>query len=369
MPGDFYEFQVDATNGGSLDAMVDVLTEVIDDDEEHGALPPYVKLSVTYVDGKAIEPKHLLKKADFSTTPATPTKERVKVRIEFLTSVTPEQLAEIDENGEEYSINIGLTYKQADASGSDPHAIFTLPQGKTKDTLELNDELCVKDQCFIFVRYDGDNVVLLSKYNMKAGVNFTRTSSSWTYQAVSTNEDGYGLQDSDYKSKVYPLVEGTVYRGSVVYSYNEWRTSVPSGTTYPYDVYDNFFAGNWVSEPDLNRECTNNNGYCFGTEGYSVAYYVDLYRSKLSTAPYNVNMVNVRLLNKSEIENNFGCELWGECNGPIANTSFWLGTAKDTSITYVVDMVSTGGQYGASSYGTQRVYGVRPVIVVNKNNL
>ena len=75
-PGEFYEFTVDAKNEGTIDGMVNVVSNKVY--ESNGTtektLPEYLTYSVTYSDGKAIEPKQLLKAG--ST-------EKYKVREEF----------------------------------------------------------------------------------------------------------------------------------------------------------------------------------------------------------------------------------------------------------------------------------------------
>ena len=75
VPGDYYEFQVDAVNAGTLNAMLDIVSVVINDDEDE-ELPDYLEFSVKYADDKELVPGHLLAKADSSTTPPTVTRER-----------------------------------------------------------------------------------------------------------------------------------------------------------------------------------------------------------------------------------------------------------------------------------------------------
>ena len=75
-PGEFYEFTVDAKNEGTIDGMVNVVSNKVY--ESNGTterqLPEYLTYTVTYSDGKAISPKQLLKSG--ST-------EKYKVRVEF----------------------------------------------------------------------------------------------------------------------------------------------------------------------------------------------------------------------------------------------------------------------------------------------
>jgi len=75
-PGEYYEFTVDAKNEGTIDGMVNVVSNKVY--ESNGTtektLPEYLTYSVTYSDGKTIEPKQLLKAG---------TTEKYKVRVEF----------------------------------------------------------------------------------------------------------------------------------------------------------------------------------------------------------------------------------------------------------------------------------------------
>ena len=75
-PGEFYEFTVDAKNEGTIDAMVNVVSNKVY--ESNGTtektLPEYLTYTVTYSDGKTIEPKHLL---------SAGSTEKYKVRVEF----------------------------------------------------------------------------------------------------------------------------------------------------------------------------------------------------------------------------------------------------------------------------------------------
>ena len=73
LPGDFYQFNVDAVNDGSIDAMVDLVTtefytvtegEPGEDPVETklNSKPAYINYSVTYDDGSEILENHLLAK-------------------------------------------------------------------------------------------------------------------------------------------------------------------------------------------------------------------------------------------------------------------------------------------------------------------
>lgn len=104
-PGDYYEFQVDAVNAGTLDAMVGIVSQA--------TVPDYVNLTMTYADGSEIEQNQLLPKANSSTTPATPSTERIKVKVEFSRDIDEDDLETIGD-GKSINIVIYIPYGQAD---------------------------------------------------------------------------------------------------------------------------------------------------------------------------------------------------------------------------------------------------------------
>ena len=104
-PGEFYEFTVDAKNEGTIDGMINTVSNKVY--ESNGTterqLPAYLTYSVTYSDGKAIEPKQLLKAG---------TTEKYKVRVEFKdveASLLPTQ-------NETLKFKFEVEYVQADGS-------------------------------------------------------------------------------------------------------------------------------------------------------------------------------------------------------------------------------------------------------------
>ena len=84
-PGDFYEFTVDIANDGSLDAMVELVSNSTyeSDGETPKTLPDYLTSTVTYSDGMEILPNQLL---------AHNTSEKIKVRVEYKKEIEPSDL-------------------------------------------------------------------------------------------------------------------------------------------------------------------------------------------------------------------------------------------------------------------------------------
>ena len=115
----------------------------------------------------------------------------------------------------------------------EPPLVQIMNSERTKDTLQVGDEICVNGpestECFNFIGYDGNNIKMLSKWNLNVG------SGS---KGPETN-----LQDSDvrgYKS-------GMTKYGVVTFSetnYWEENDSLKSkyGSSYPTDVYDTDYS-------------------------------------------------------------------------------------------------------------------------------
>ena len=107
-PGEFYEFTVDAKNEGTIDGMVNVVSNKVY--ESNGTtektLPAYLTYYVTYSDGKTIAPKQLLKAG---------TTEKYKVRVEFK-DVAADKLPSQNET---LKFKFEVDYVQADETGEE----------------------------------------------------------------------------------------------------------------------------------------------------------------------------------------------------------------------------------------------------------
>ena len=90
-PGDFYEFEVDAVNAGTLDAEIVNIEKKYNDtlipeveDEENRVVPAYLKYEVKYADDEDISVgDRLLKAPDLTAIPPVLTKRTYKIRVEY----------------------------------------------------------------------------------------------------------------------------------------------------------------------------------------------------------------------------------------------------------------------------------------------
>ena len=99
-PGEFYEFTVDVVNSGSIDALVDEIdgTEITDVQKR------YLKYEVTHMDGTKVQPNDRLRAG---------TTEKLKIRLEFRTDITADDLPEEDTT---LTLSLNAYYVQADTN-------------------------------------------------------------------------------------------------------------------------------------------------------------------------------------------------------------------------------------------------------------
>ena len=241
------------------------------------------------------------------------------------------QTVQYDQYQNVWNTNVEITEKPK---------IVVLPTGVDKDSLTLGDEVCIEGEtteCFNFIRYDGDDVVLLAKWNLNVGDN---------PKGTATN-----LQNSSVIGENYPYQSyGTVAFSNNRYWFNVETYQVNSkyGTSFPAEVYD-------IDYSDAS-----------GTN-YSVAYYVENYKNIL--LGYGAPIKAIRLLTNNEAYDNIGCGQSGwycPTDGFITNTTFWLGSAYSDSDLYVI---YRNGDYDMGYYSSSGSIGVRPVIVISKNDI
>ena len=270
-------------------------------------------------------------------------------------------------------------------------ASWKIPVGRTATTLQAGDELQLKDQSFYFIRYDeNNNLVLLAKYNLKVGENFV-LDNGWVKVGQYTSEDsGYGLQSSETKGYSVSASEsnGAVTFSATNYwvnkvSYNNYNLKSPynennkiyyNNTNYPHfryrsndsEAYPAVYDTNYITEPDFSSTCDNSTN-CWKTEGYSIAYYVEKYRSILEGASYGAIIEDARLLQMPEVISfNGGSRNNVPKSSILRETSFWLGSACSDNSIWIVD-----AQYQLVdiNYLNTVFCGVRPVLVISPSNI
>ena len=313
LPGDFYEFTVDVVNAGSIDAMIESIEKTPDLSTEQ---QKYLNYTIAYENNEQITTKQLVKKEEFV---------RLKVRVEYKSDLTASDLPQSTE-----TLNLGFTvnYVQSNGSGINVNNNGVSNSGVkpvANGSLDaIGTIVTIGDQQFYTIGTEGENVKLLSMFNLYVGGEYNNV---WTaYENEAT-----GKQDST----MLGYVSGqTIRKGTTAFS-----SSTQKGTNY------SDYSGSIV-------------------EGY-----VNNYKTILE-GDYGVEVVEARLITYDELTDSetFVCEELVFCSSRyswIYSTSYWSGSANDASNVWGVDGFGLFYNYG---YNIDNFFGVRPVIIISRSN-
>ena len=175
MPGDFYEFTIDVVNGGSIDAMIE---NVVKTPELTTDQAKFLKYEITYQNGESITYKQLLAK---DTT--MPIKVRIEYRKDLVASDLPTGQVVLD-------LALTLEYTQSDgtASAVTNNGVYK-PVSANGSLDAIGTIVTIGDQQFYTIGTEGDNVKLLSMYNLYVGGIYN---SGW----IAYGDEATGKQDS-----------------------------------------------------------------------------------------------------------------------------------------------------------------------------
>ena len=308
MPGDFYEFNVDVVNDGTIDAMIEsiektpVLTE---------AQAKYLSYTINYENGEQIATKQLVKKEEFV---------RLKVRVELRTDIVPSDLPEV---GDVLYLSFTTNYQQADNSGVtvNNNGIISNLVSANGDINEIGTIVTIGDQQFYTIGTEGDNVKLLAMYNLYVGGSYdttTRTLNAYGSEATGKQNEymlGWSSKDNSFNGVTAFSFDTTTYEGSLVEAY------------------------------------------------------VNAYKELLEGEEYGVSVVEVRLIYREELTDSetFACKENDSCSDRypwIYSTSYWTG---ESALAYDGMYIDRDGSFGSNFFSNDSYFGVRPVIVISKD--
>ena len=107
LPGDYFEFTVDAKNAGTIDGMISAVSSKLNS-TEITTLPNYLEYSVSYSDGVAIQNNHLLEAGKTET---------YKVRVGYKKDISATDLPSTEQT---LNLTLSVTYVQADDNAVKP---------------------------------------------------------------------------------------------------------------------------------------------------------------------------------------------------------------------------------------------------------
>ena len=107
IPGEYFEFTVDAVNAGTIDGMVSVVSNKLNG-TEITTLPNYLEYKVSYEDGIDIAPNHLL---------AANSSEKYKVHVGYKKDISS---TDIPSSPQTLNLSFSVTYVQSDSNAVKP---------------------------------------------------------------------------------------------------------------------------------------------------------------------------------------------------------------------------------------------------------
>ena len=313
MPGDFYEFVVDVVNAGDIDAVIE---NVVKTPELTAEQAKFLKYEVSYQNGESITTKQLLAKD--TTMP-------IKVRVEYRKDLSSTDLP----TGQvQLTLGLVLDYVQSDETGTTvkDNGVYN-PVSANGSLDAIGTVVTIGDQQFYTIGTEGDNVKLLSMYNLYVGNQYDDDNGVVPLASPTGKQSELARGWFDGYSTTNPIIGTTAF-----------SSSTQKGTNY------SDYSGSIV-------------------EGY-----VNNYKTILEE-DYGVDVVEARLITKDELTNSetFACVEYDYCSDKypwIYSTSYWSGSANDTDSVW--DVYSNGG-FRSNNYYNVYIFVVRPVIVISKD--
>ena len=295
-PGDFYEFNVDIVNAGSIPGKINLVTiNGITSEVED-----IIDYSITYSNNKLVQVNDILN-ANSS--------KNIKVRIYFIEDITPEDLLDTEAN---LNLTLSITYIQSNESEFDTNALI--------QQLKTESSTC-------FTKYEGQVTDQVGQTVTASNVYFNQCANkrniifnNLCWQMIRTTEtggtkmiyngdvvDGKCLNTrGDHKgivqnySPIQTLSSSYLYGDSFTYdtTNNTFTLTDTTTATWSDSTYENLI-GKFTCKTSSDT-CTtlyNVNGYYSNTEAYASAYkiantnYAQIGATEFNRNPYSPAMV------------------------------------------------------------------------------
>ena len=235
-PGDFYEYNVDVKNDGTIDAMIGSLSNTSLTTNQ----AKYLDYTVTYSDGATIEQYDKLDSNETVT---------LKVRVEFKTDLSPEDLPT-----ENTPVTLTYTSNYVQADGNAKNRNVVLGIGDTVNYTTTMNGVTLNNWKVFYI--DGDyTTLILADYLPNATIDttssaFSNLSKYSTYSIYANNNRIQLLDAMSTKSNWTSLLTGTINGTPINYArttdtniwamgsptldlyVNSWNTKYPADTIY-----------------------------------------------------------------------------------------------------------------------------------------
>jgi len=194
VPGEYYEFEVDAVNNGTIDAMITGITPTVS--PALPTNPDYIKYSVTYEDGTTPAVNDLLKKKSRKGA----TRQKYIVRVYYdPTDITGSIVNAIPTGGTAYTLKLEITYGQA-------ARIYDLYQlGDLVKYNPVSNSVCTSGStCYNWRVITSDDSKAYKDITLQMDHNITETM-VWTSKADYNDDANYGTNGNNNKGPITAL--------------------------------------------------------------------------------------------------------------------------------------------------------------------
>ena len=288
-PGDFYEFNVDIVNAGSIPGKINLVTiNGITSEVED-----IIDYSINYSNNNPVQENDILN-ANSS--------KNIKVRIYFIEDITPEDLLDTDAN---LNLTLSITYVQSNES---------------EDVLNSQIRQLINDNPTCMTKYEGQVTDQVGKTVTASNVYFNKCAdkrnfifNNMCWQMIRTTETG-GIKmvyNGDVVDSKCLSTRGT-HKGIVGADGSTQTLNVEYlyGDSFTYDITNNTFTltdtttATWSDSTyenllgkftckNTNGTCTtlyNINGYSSNTQAYTSSYTIgDTNYAQIGTCSFNTN--------------------------------------------------------------------------------
>ena len=315
LPGDFYEFTVDVVNNGTIDAMIDSIEKLPELTIEQQKYFDYV---IEYQSGKKVQNNQMVKAGEFV---------RLKVKVEYKKDV---EALDLPSDTSTLNLKFTLNYVQSDnlAVPVKDNGVFKVKVNGSLD--EIGTIVTIGTEQFYVIGSDSENVKLFAKYNLYLGNECT-----WNpLTCISYGDEATGMQNKEMLG-MFSAGSGVI-KGTTVFSSEEQK-----GINY------SSYNGSIV-------------------EGY-VNNYKNILESK-----YGIDIKEARLISKNELmSSEIGCDSSYCSKAPywIRSSVYWLSNSSNEERIYFLNNINNGYCYSTAWYSDKHVGGVRPVLVMSKDDI
>ena len=276
------------------------------------------------------------------------------------------QTIQYDVYKSEWNTNLEITEKPASA--------ITYLTRQVEGQITPGDVIGIGEtEDFYVISTNEEKTVLLAKYNLFVGFSESEnTENHEIYHDMNPSTAGYGLQNINAYG-YYGDRSSTVIFSSTKYwdDSSNWQGQNllspydANGASYEGNPYPYVYNSTMKTAPDFSEECNGSN--CYSATGFSIAYYVELYKTKLIEmgAP---STITGRLLSYEEVNTTQSIEDNGTSiifNGK----SYWLGSANSNESIWCVWIYDYEPLSRVNYNDLYYSAGVRPVIEIPTSEL